>query len=118
MKFKVFSGGSCIGETNLESRDEGMSVSVGVFMPTEKYEDVRPIFQAFNDILEEKDFGLQSKLRDEWQAKIADLDLKIKKWDDIQVPTGWIQIYDFSAHIFGDEELEIHAHVTEPPKLI
>ena len=95
MKYKVYSAFDCIGETNLETRDEGMSVSVGVFFPTDNYESVRPFFQSFNEILEESDFEQQSKLRDQWQNQLADLDLKLHRWDDVEVPTGWIQIYDF-----------------------
>jgi len=118
MKYKVYSGTDYIGETNLETRDEGMSVSVGVFFPTDEYEIVRPIFQSFNDILVEKEFDQQNKLRDEWQNQLTDLSLKLIRWDDVEVPTGWIQIYDFTAHVPGDCDLEIHVQVIEPTRLI
>lgn len=118
MKYKVFSGSDCIGETNLESRDEGMSVSMGQFMPTEKYKSVRPFFQSFNDILVEKDFDQQNKLRDEWHNQLTDLNLKLIRWDDVEVSTGWIQIYDFSAHVENDDGLEVHAQINDPAKLI
>lgn len=95
-----------------------MSISIGLLVPTEKYEQIRSVFQAFNDIQEEKNQYQQAKMQRLWQTQIDSLCLTVQRSDGVIIPTGWIQIYDFAAHTVGDDELEIHAHVIEPAKLI
>lgn len=92
-----------------------MSVYMGVFNPTPSYDDFRPFFQSYLDC-NSKGISDNQEL-DAFFQKLESLGLSIQRDGGIEIPTSWIQIFDYSTHIPGDNELEIHAQVIDPSKL-
>lgn len=115
MNYQVYAGAQYIGQTNLEMKDEGMSVYMGLFVPLPAYDVFRPLFQSYLDC-DTKGIAKDPQL-DAFFQKLESLCLSIQKEDGMKIPTSWIQIFDYSAHIPGDNELEIHAQVTDRSKL-
>lgn len=115
MKYQVYVGEQHIGQTDFEMKDVGMSVYMGLFAPLPAYELFRAFFQSYLDY-NTKGVSESPELAVFFQ-KLESLGLSIQRDDGIKIPTSWIQIFDYSAHIPGDNELEIHAQVTDPSKL-
>ena len=116
MKYRVYAGSKLIGQTDLEDKDDGMSVYTGLFKPTPAYDAFQPLFQSFFD--NDLKSGPPNPQQEIFFQRLESLNLIIRKEDGTQIPTSWIQIVDFSKHIPGDDKLEINAQVSDPAILV
>ena len=98
--FVICLGRQPIGYSELEDRDESMGIAVGVFVPTQGYEQVRSVFRLF---AEAQASGHPENVD---QARLAryyverdKLDLRLASASDRSTPTSFIHIEDFPEEL-------------------
>lgn len=107
-KYRIFSGELLIGESELEHHDEGMNVYTGKFHPAGGYASVKHVFQLFGRATADSDREDDQLLKEYFQARDK-LDLRVLDDKNVVLPSGAIQIYDYSfdPEIGEDYQIEV-----------
>ena len=105
--YNILQAGNCIGMTNLVSIDSGMGVALGTFSPTPAYDEVRPVFRLYTQVMIAQDKGIPyDEILNDYFKKRDALRLSLETAAKHLIPVEWIDIVDLLDET-GDLEVEI-----------
>jgi len=115
MRYRICSGENVIETTDLSGVDFGMAVVSDQFLPAGGYADVQPVFRMKTDATDVAGGGNDEAMLSEYRHRLDQLDLRVETATGGPIPTGWIEISDFSVELGDDhpEAFQVSAHVTD-----
>jgi hypothetical protein len=110
-RFEIWSGTTLIGDSDLESHDDGMNVRVGCFRPRPGYSGVRSVFKLYSAAVDLTGEAAKSALAHYFEMR-DQLGLTVREPGGAELPAGSVHINDLAEAM---DELEIEVY---PPMLL
>jgi hypothetical protein len=116
MDYLILCDDEVIGASNLEARDPSMGFLQGVFVPTDGYERVRPIFRLYTEAGTSMADMDQEKYN-QFREAVSKLQLSLATPDGVRLPVDAVHIFDADIEL-NEYEVTVRARDADAYDLI